>query len=124
MINTKSSFTSPVTIKVMTAKLNEQAAEAKNNTPQQTQMKLATVDEIVSLRSQDTLTPTDYPDQNDGSSKKYLIDTPSPQTAIPQNKKRLKLGAKRHSLHSDEEDIAPKLGSGEFQSGEFNWKMM
>ena len=62
MINTKSSFAGPVTIKIMTAKLNEQAAEAKNNTPLQTQMKLATVDEIVSLRSQDTLTPTDYPD--------------------------------------------------------------
>ncbi len=123
MINTKSSFTSPVTIKVMTAKLNEQAAEAKNNTPLQTQIKLATVDEIVSLRSQDTLTPTDYPDQNDGSSKKYLIDTPSPQTAIPQNKKRLKLGAKRHPSNSDEEDLTPKLGSGGLHNGEFSWKV-
>ena len=122
MINTKSSFAGPVTIKIMTAKLNEQAAEAKNNTPLQTQMKLATVDEIVSLRSQDTLTPTDYPDQNDGSGNKILVDTPSPQTAIPQNKKRLKLGAKRHSSHSGEEDVTPKLGSGEFISGDFNWK--
>lgn len=77
-------------------------------------MKLATVEEIVSLRSQDTLSPPDYPDQNDGSSKKYLIDTPSPQTAIPQNKKRLKLGAKRHSLHSDEEDVTPNLAAAKF----------
>ena len=60
MINTKSSsFSNPVTIKVITAKLSEQAAEAGINTQPQTMMKLATVEEIVSLRSQDTLTPTD-----------------------------------------------------------------
>ena len=60
MINTKSSsFSTPVTIKVMTAKLSEQAAEAGINIQPQTMMKLATVEEIVSLRSQDTLTPTD-----------------------------------------------------------------
>ena len=60
MINTKSSsFSIPVTIKVMTAKLKEQAAEAGTNIQPQTMMKLATVEEIVSLRSQDTLTPTD-----------------------------------------------------------------
>jgi hypothetical protein len=43
----------------MTAKLSEQAAEAGINIQPQTMIKLATVDEIVSLRSQDTLTPTD-----------------------------------------------------------------